>query len=166
MLIKQGDFRPDSTRSGRFREQAGPALATKEKAMQREVDTPEESGPATLVESEGEQADSSSVDSSTDSATDADGEQDQDEADLEQVDNSVLLNLVMQNLKPARFNLKQDMRSWKHRQSGIQHIQEEDSSKFLCGRRVTDRYFLCKSPPAVHDPVCQVCIGSSKAKQG
>ena len=165
-LIKQGDFRPDSTRSGRFREQVGPAPVAQENVVQPEEDTPEASGPPTIIESENENVDSSSIDSWTDSATDAEGELDLDEADLEQVDNSALLNLVMHNLRPSRFNLKQDMRSWRHRQSGIQHVQEEDSPKFLCGRRVTDRYFLCKSPPAVHDPVCQVCIGSSKAKQG
>ena len=165
-LIKQGDFRPDSTRSGRFREQAGPAQVVRENAMQTGMNTPEGSGTPTVLEPDCESSHSSSVDSWTDSATDADGELGQDDVDLEEVDNSALMNLVMHNLRPSRFNLKKDMRSWKHRQSGIQHIQEEDSPKFLCGRRVTERYFLCKSPPAVHDPVCQVCIGSSKAKQG
>ena len=165
-LIKQGDFRPDSTRSGRFREQAGPAQVVRENAMQTGMNTPEGSGTPTVLEPDCESSHSTSVDSWTDSATDADGELGQDDVDLEEVDNSALMNLVMHNLRPSRFSLKKDMRSWKHRQSGIQHIQEEDSPKFLCGRRVTERYFLCKSPPAVHDPVCQVCIGSSKAKQG
>ncbi len=165
-LIKQGDFRPDSTRSGRFREQAAALQVAREKVVHQEVETPEESGPPTVIESAADDADSSSLDSWTDSASDADEGEDQDETDLENVDNTVLLNLVMPNLKPARFDLYDDMRSWKHRQSGIQHIQEEDSSKFLCGRRVTDRYFLCNSPPAIHEPVCQVCLGSSKVRQG
>ena len=118
-----------------------------------------------MVSAAGTRDESSSDDSWTDSASDADGDADLEEADLEEVHNTVLLNLVMPNLKPTRVNLSSDMRTWKHRQSGIQHIQFEDGPKFLCGRKVTERYFLCKSEPAVDDPVCQVCLGSGKAKQ-
>lgn len=70
----------------------------------------------------------------------------------------------MPNLRPSLVRLRDDMRLWKHRISGVQHIQLLDEEKFMCGRRIIDRYFLCKSPPAFGDPVCQTCLNSGKAK--
>ena len=133
--IKQGDFRPDSTRSGRFREHAQEAQVLESASPHEREATPDGSVEPTELGSQSVQDDSSS-DSWIDSASDADGELDPEDKDLEEVDNTVLLNLVMPNLKPTRFSLSSDMRSWKHRQSGIQHIQNEDASKFLCGRRI------------------------------
>lgn len=163
--IKQGHFRPDSTRSGRFQVELQTEKSTALEQRAVAASSPEDSGPPTLVGSESIPDDSSSDDSWTDSASDAEGDIEQEDEDLEDVDNTALLHLVMPNLKPSLFNLKEEMRTWKHRQSGVKRIQEEDAAKFLCGRRVTDRYYLCSTPPAVHDPVCQVCLGSSKAKQ-
>lgn len=164
--IKQGNFCPDSTRSGRFKEALNRDAVARDAMSESGLTSTEFSGEPTVVGSEEDEEESSSLDSWTDSGSDADPEVEPEDGDLEEIDNSALLNLVMPNLRPSRVRLGPDMETRKHRQSGIKHIMEAEGSKFLCGRRVTERYYLCSDPPAVNDPVCQVCLNSSKAKQG
>ena len=170
--VKQGIFRPDSTRSGLFKNvENNPSgwktaeLIATENLANAGGDTP--SGVADLSEADEaleKESKSSTSDSWTDSASDADGTSDAGEGDLEEVDDGPMLGVVMPNLRPSTFRLHRDMRAWKHRTSGIQHIQLEDGEKFLCGRRIIDRYFLCRGPPALGDPVCQTCLNSGKVK--
>ena len=172
--VKQGLFRPDSTRSGRFREHAGCVEAPKpitNMTSASEMSFPPETSPVLVATEpsrtegvEDEAIDSSSSDSWTDSASDADGSSEDGDGDLEAIDDGPVMPLVMPNLRPSLVRLHDDMRSWKHRISGVQHIQLLDEEKFLCGRRIIDRYFLCKSPPAFGDTVCQTCLNSGKAK--
>ena len=172
--VKQGRFKPDSTRSGRFRDPAQEVEIQKLGSVvlaEKEISPP--LGQASVLvatdtsrtEAEEEVADSdSSSDSWTDSASDADDSSARGDGDLEDVDDTPMLSVVMPNLRPSTFRLQDDMRTWKHRISGIQHIQLHDEEKFLCGRKVIDRYFMCRNPPALGDPVCQTCLNSGKVK--
>ena len=63
-------------------------------------------------------------------------------------------------LRPTTLRVPPEFCTWRHRVSGVQHLQFPEALKFQCGRRVTDRYVLTDGDPLVEVSVCQACIRS------
>ena len=84
--IKQGNFCPDSTRSGRFKEALNRDAVARDAMSESGLTSPEFSGEPTVVGSEEDEEESSSLDSWTDSGSDADPEVEPEDGDLEEID--------------------------------------------------------------------------------
>ncbi len=149
-MIKDGRFVPDATRSGRFRnlakvvqsvpvtEQVDVRLANED--PESSIESPEDSGSSTDLD-----------------VTDSDEEAGYGEK-------RALTALSFVDLRPCIEKLSDDFRTWRHVQSGVQHLQEMDSEKFLCGRRVTDKYVLTDQGLLLEISTCQTCVKTKPAR--
>eukprot|EP00435_Cladocopium_sp_Y103_P040444 s3318_g11.t1 len=143
--IKQGVFRPDETRSGRFHslpENAG--------------DAGESDRAATQSDSE---SDSSYVPSSDDSS-DSD-----DNLFATPSDSSLLWHLVVPELRPGFIEIPESFTVFRNNISGMQHLKQNGQTRFLCGRRECDRYTYCAGKPVKGVAICEHCIGSKELSE-
>lgn len=152
-MTKTGRFVPDATRSGRFQDLKSTAqtvsLVEKSKGQ----------------ESDGDEAINSSSESSDDSSSTTDEDDTDSEAEADYGKNRALTNLSFMALRPCIEELHDDLRTWRHIQSGVQHLQEHDSEKFLCGRRVTDKYVLTDQGLLAEIAACQTCTNTKVVKE-
>ena len=149
-MIKDGRFVPDATRSGRFKNlvkvvQSVPVTEPVDVRLANEdpessIESPEDSGSSTDLD-----------------VTDSDEEAGYGEK-------RALTALSFVDLRPCIEKLSDDFRTWRHIQSGVQHLQEMDSEKFLCGRRVTDKYVLTDQGLLLEISTCQTCVKTKPAR--
>ena len=141
--IKEGRFSPDSTRSGRFK---------------KIMDVPEDAASKLCGANDAEPSSESESSSSTSEASDTDPE-----AEEGYGSNRALTSMAFVDLRPSFEEMPEKFRTWRHKTSGVQHLQDEDGEKFLCGRRVTDRYTLTDQKPLVEVAICQQCMKTKSA---
>ena len=137
--IKKGEFRPDETRSGRF------------------VRAAQTDAPVTGSEvAEGDDSDSDYEPSSSDS-------DDSDEDPFGRPSEASLLwHLVSPGLRPRSVDVPDHFLVYRNVVSGMQHLKPAGSLKFLCGRRVGERYSYYAGKPIGGVAMCDHCVGSKE----
>lgn len=138
--IKVGRFRPDCARSGRFIKKSGGQEA----------------------EDEGVESSDESIGDNSDASTDvADATDSEDEAVYGK--RKYLAHLACPNLRANTVPIPQNFRTWRHKSSVVQHLQDAGGQVFLCGRKVSDRYVEIDEGPLAELQVCQGCMKSKTA---
>ena len=138
--IKVGRFRPDCTRSGRFVKKPGEAEVAVEGVQSSDESNPTDSEVSTDVA---------------------------DEDDVEDEETygkrRFLTHMAFPNLRASTVTVPADFHTWRHRSSGVQHLQEAQNQTFLCGRKITGRYVTIDEGPLVEVQICQGCMKSKAA---
>eukprot|EP00435_Cladocopium_sp_Y103_P059332 s1136_g21.t1 len=136
--IKQGTFKPDESRSGRF-----------SKAADAAADGHDEQDAQTESDS-----DSSFVPDSDDSS-------DSDEFPFSGPGDSTLLwHLVAPQLRPEFVDIPETCAVYRNNASGVQHLKKHGNLRFLCGRRECDRYTFFSGKPIRGVALCEPCLHS------
>ena len=135
--IKKGDFRPDETRSGRFVRPAQSEAPMTSSEVAAEDDSDSDDEPSSS-DSEGSDEDPFGRPSEA----------------------SLLWHLVSPGLRPRSVDVPDDFLVYRNIVSGMQHLKPAGSLKFLCGRRVGDRYSYYAGKPIGGVAMCDHCIGS------
>ena len=136
--IKQGSFRPDETRSGRF---VPMAHAQKDSAE----DGAEDSG-----------TDSDYVPSSSES-------EDSDDNPFSAPSESALMwHLVMPHMRPGFHEVPEGVMVFRNNISGVQHLKLPGQMKLMCGRRQTERYTFFAGKPIRGVALCDSCLCSKE----
>eukprot|EP00435_Cladocopium_sp_Y103_P013177 s2711_g3.t1 len=136
--IKQGSFKPDESRSGRF-----------PKVVEGTADVP--NGQDAQTESD---SDSSFVPDSDDSS-------DSDEFPFSGPGDSTLLwHLVTPQLRPEFVDIPESCAVYRNNASGVQHLKKHGALRFLCGRRECDRYTFFSGKPIRGVALCEPCLHS------
>ena len=135
--IKKGRFKPDESRSGRFVEPRQPDTEADEPQTQLDED---------------ESSDSDYVPSSSD--TDED-----DELFGPPSESALLWHLVMPQLRPGFVDVPDEVMVHRNVASGVQHLKWPGQLKFMCGRRLSDRYQFYAGKPIKGVALCDPCIG-------
>ena len=120
--IKQGQFLPDASRSGRFVAQIGKDVP----ANQEQSDS----------DSSYEPVSSDSSDSDEDPFTGP-------------ADSTLLWHLVVPELRPGFVDVPESCTVFRNNVSGMQHLKLHGSLKFLCGRRECNRYTYFAGKPVI-----------------
>ncbi|CAK9032738.1 Pullulanase 1 [Durusdinium trenchii] len=126
--IRAGSFQPDVTRSGMFSVAAspgGPTAAASATGHQAASETEEESAEECL-----DQIDELSECCSCGSA----------EAPVDLDDDTELLKLLPAKARPKFLQAAAGKRIFRHKYSGLSHIQKEDGTALECGKLLTDNF--------------------------
>eukprot|EP00435_Cladocopium_sp_Y103_P062940 s704_g24.t1 len=136
--IKQGSFKPDESRSGRFPKQ-----------FDNSLDFPVE------------QAEQTASDSDSSFVPDSDTSSDSDEFPFAAPGDSTLLwHLVTPNLRPGFVEIPENCAVYRNNASGVQHLKMNGSVRFLCGRRECARYTYFAGKPIKGVAICDPCLHS------
>eukprot|EP00435_Cladocopium_sp_Y103_P047171 s1071_g13.t1 len=143
--IKQGVFRPDETRSGRFC---------------RVAETSGDVEPSDMAGAQSESESDSSFVPSSDDSSDSD-----DDLFGKPSDSSLLWHLVVPELRPGFIEIPESFTVYRNNISGMQHLKQNGQLRFLCGRRECDRYTYCAGKPVKGVAICEHCIGSRELSE-
>lgn len=148
--IRAGSFQPDVTRSGMFSVAAspgGPTAAASATGHQAASETEEESAEECL-----DQIDELSECCSCGSA----------EAPVDLDDDTELLKLLPAKARPKFLQAAAGKRIFRHKYSGLYHIQKEDGTALECGKLLTDNFVEveARAETAVK---CKGCYVASKS---
>eukprot|EP00438_Fugacium_kawagutii_P035732 Skav200347 [mRNA] locus=scaffold852:25374:27448:+ [translate_table: standard] len=138
--IKRGSFLPDATRSGRFTRASGSDNAAGD-VLLREL-------------AEEDQEDNISGSESGSECSDV-------EPVVGGVDDSVALwDLADPSVRPDFEALPPNCHVYRNLASGMQHYRKGAGDKFLCGRRLTERYVAYSGKPVIGVTLCEQCANS------
>ena len=149
--INNGEFAPDSARSGRF------VVPRHEKGDNPDDMVSEASYEMPFTDTGTLVGDSDNT--ATDSSSDAGSEQG---AVID--DNTTLWELLKPELRPVLIAVPDDLHNLVRKLSGVVHLRKKDSTRLLCGRTFNERYEHRTGGASQECPKCTTCFSSKDAQ--
>eukprot|EP00435_Cladocopium_sp_Y103_P074270 s20_g47.t1 len=153
-LIASKEFQPDNTRSGRFVSEVRPTVLEGATAGSEEAGSDAETeGSFELPFSEklAGDTDDSGTDASSDAVLDSEDES---------LDATTLWDLVEPRHRPNLVQIKPGYSTMMHNQSKVMHLLASETTRFVCGRVVSQRYTAVLNGASSECTRCQMCYTS------